>query len=474
MDKAKSITLVARVNITYKGESRSAAVYDDGTAVLDTGEVIELSEEQRKKIMAKYAAAKKKEEEAAAKAEAEARKAAKKAAREKARAAAELEPGDENEEDDYATPSRFYYQDSLTSAPKKPSVAKIAAATLIYAAVIGGTLFGSTYLLDNYMNKVSVAQLSMPMAKDSQFNPDNLTQLKMPESVYEELSKSAPGGLVLWEDAQGIVGKYIAMDAVKGQYISYDFVSDSRTMANPWIQNLDEDAQLYTIQFDPYTTYNQLLFAGSHVRMKAAMTILNEDGKSTGQTEVRSISAAAAIFQADDDDDAESEAAAPTATEADGEESGVETDETGGQDETGGNIPEPTAKSVKSQTEDRFGDVVVVDIINTSNESMFDVYLPLARMTRDERREFLTEKAKSAGAASYYARFTPMSLVFALDDVQVSELSKVEHMANASITYTLLPSSSSEGTEDENSMYLKFMEVQRDVNEIFGDAMASK
>ena len=67
-----------------------------------------------------------------------------------------------------------------------------------------------------------------------------------------------------------------------------------------------------------------------------------------------------------------------------------------------------------------------------------------------------------------------MSLVFALDDTQVSELSKVENMTNAKITYTLLPSSSNEGSAEENSMYLKFMEVQRDVNEIFGDAMATQ
>ena len=52
--------------------------------------------------------------------------------------------------------------------------------------------------------------------------------------------------------------------------------------------------------------------------------------------------------------------------------------------------------------------------------------------------------------------------------------SKVENMTNAKITYTLLPSSSNEGSAEENSMYLKFMEVQRDVNEIFGDAMATQ
>lgn len=484
----KSITLIAKVNITYKGESRIAAVYNDRTAILDTGEAVTLSESQFAKVMEKWQKAKDEEDEKAAleaakaaEEEAEkARKAAERKARKKAaREKAAMEAEEEEKQDAHLRLPRRSYREEFSNVPKRPSLAMIAAATLVYVAVIGGTLFGSTYLLDNYMNKVSVAQLSTQMAKDSQFTPDNLKQLKMPESVYAELNKSAPGGLVLWEDAQGIVGQYIAMDAVKGQYLSYDFVSESRTMANPWIQNLDDDAQLYTIQFDPYQTYQQLLFAGSHVRMKAAMTHLDENGRATPQTSVCSISEAAADYRVDDDEKEEEKAKVDTPKEneegseanADGEPQPDENKESEG--EKSPETPKPSKPS-KAEIKDRFDDIVVVDIINTSNESMFDVYLPLARMTRDDRREFLTEKAKSSGAAAYYARFTPMSLVFALDDTQVSELSKVENMTNAKITYTLLPSSSNEGSAEENSMYLKFMEVQRDVNEIFGDAMATQ
>ena len=49
----KSITLIAKVNITYKGESRIAAVYNDRTAILDTGEAVTLSESQFAKVMEK-------------------------------------------------------------------------------------------------------------------------------------------------------------------------------------------------------------------------------------------------------------------------------------------------------------------------------------------------------------------------------------------------------------------------------------
>ena len=63
-------------------------------------------------------------------------------------------------------------------------------------------------------------------------------------------------------------------------------------------------------------------------------------------------------------------------------------------------------------------------------------------------------------------------MVLALDDSQTEELIAVQNMSNTSITYTILPTSSSDGTDEQNSMYLKFVEAQRDVNEILGNAAA--
>ena len=174
----KSITLIAKVNITYKGESRIAAVYNDRTAILDTGEAVTLSESQFAKVMEKWQTAKDEEDEKAAleaakaaEEEAEkARKAAERKARKKAaREKAAMEAEEEEKQDAHLRLPRRSYREEFSNVPKRPSLAMIAAATLVYVAVIGGTLFGSTYLLDNYMNKVSVAQLSTQMAKDSQF-----------------------------------------------------------------------------------------------------------------------------------------------------------------------------------------------------------------------------------------------------------------------------------------------------------------
>lgn len=508
MSKAK--TFIATVKLTYKGESRHADIFEDGTAVLDSGERITLSDSQMQKIRQKKAEAEKK---ALALAQAAARK------KREERAAAAVrptpppppqdrqirntyapkpEPEPYEDEPDYEEEYDYDIEETFEAMPRagKINVKRIAISTLVYILVVGGTLFGAKYLLDNHMNKVSVAQFSTSMAKDAQITPDNLTRLKMSESIYRELEETTPGSLILWTDAQQAVGKYVKVDAVAGQYLTTDFLTDTRTIENPWIQALGDDDQLYTIKFDPYTTYNQLLFAGSHVRMKAVVLEMNEDGKLTGQSTVQSVSAAASgTVKTGEAEDADKSGSAPQG-EAEGstDESPEEnqqnnssseseaTDEASSEDDQADR--EETASEETGEylgrdldngaVPDLFDDIVVVDIINATNESMFDIYLPLTRLTPEERRAYLTEKAQSEAAAQYRSRFTPTALVFALNDEQVSQLSKVEHMSNASITYTVLPSTVYDVTDEQKSMFSRFVEVQKDINEIFGDSIAAK
>lgn len=49
----KARVFLAKVNLTYKGETRFASVYDDGTAVFDSGEQIMLNAAQIEKIKEK-------------------------------------------------------------------------------------------------------------------------------------------------------------------------------------------------------------------------------------------------------------------------------------------------------------------------------------------------------------------------------------------------------------------------------------
>lgn len=445
--------IYATVSIAYKGEKRKASIYEDGTAIFENGEQILLTDLQMKKV-------RQKKEEAIALAQAKARNALERQRRESEAVPlrnvpqADADPYDEPDEPDS-------WQDPGDGHEPKRGIRNVLI-TVMYVGVFIGTVIGAGYLLDNHMKQIEVAQFSSEMPKDSQITAENLTKLQLSESNYRQLTDTSDGGLVLWQDAQGIIGKYMLIDALKGQILTYDYVTDTRVVENPWINSLSQDAQLYSIQFDPYSTYNQSLFSGSHVRMKAVVNELNEKGQVTG-TAVQTISGAAMGAILDDPAEAEgvtddtSELQVPVTVVEDGDNTQAYI----------GSLDE----NLSDATPDRFADIIVVDVINAANESLFDVYLSLSRMTYEARREYLTSRASSAGANEYKSRFVPMSLVFALDDDQVSELTKVENMSNATITYTVLPMGSYDATDEQRTLLLKFAEVQKDITEIFGEVI---
>ena len=490
----KPKVFIAKINLTYKDESRLASIYEDGTAVFDTGETVTLSQAQIDKIKQKKAEAE--EAAAVAKLQRAAQAAQKRYEEEKKRKAIEAEYAaareaaqeaqrfsqqsmyddypeeveeeiyDSVEEDYNSSHSRSYkdeYDDLDIPDPKstRKKAVKVVLATVGLFAVCGGILFGSFYLLDNHLTRVSVAQFSTSVAKDQQITPDNLERLKMPESIYQELTDAAPGEIVLWEDAQSIVGQYAAMDAIAGQYVTTDYITDSIT-ENLWKADMSSDQEMVNLDFDRFDLDE--IYPGSHISIRAVVTLPDSSAP-----KVMSISEAANIGEEQE------ETVAPTEETASAEEP----DNPDGTQEEQGENTEVTEESENEEessvapdaapgdSQDTFNDVVVVDLKNNYNDSIFDLYLGLASMTPEDRKEYLTERAQSSNAASYRESLTPTVLVLALDGQQARDLSVVKNMSNATLELTSIPSSNYDSTDEQNSLLMKFKEVDRDIREIF-------
>ena len=472
---------IAKVNLTYQGEKRSAAIYEDSTAILDTGEVIQLTPEQYNQITAKIKQVERKTQAQrieAAKQAAEQRRQQEEMIRKKE----ELEPEDEEyadeEEYDDDIPT---YSEKQTKFFTKGRVVKIVASTLVYAAVVSGTLFGAKYLIDNHLTRVSVAQFATSMAKDQQITPNNLERLKMPESIYKELTEAAPGDVVLWENAQDIVGQYASMDAIKGQYVTTDYVTGSIT-ENLWKADMTGEQKTFNLDFDSFNIDE--IFPGSHISIKAIVSLPDPSGKGT-MVENLTVNDAAALNRL-------AAVTAPVEKETpdpakDGEEVPIEAadgSETLKEDGAPASNGTPdAAEAPKTETAstnvpdgapasgvDMFSDVVVVDLKNNYNESLFDIYLRLASMTAENRRAYLTERASSSNAKEYSNSLTPTVMVLAVDDSQYNDLTIVKNMDNATLEFAGIPATNYDSTDEQNSLLMKFKEVQRDVNEIFSAA----
>lgn len=497
---------IAKINLTYKDESRLASIYDDGTAVFDTGETVTLSQAQIDKIKQKKAEA---EEAATAAKMKKAAQAAQKryeeeqkqkameaelaAAREAARQAqrfsqppayddypeeVEEEIYDSVEEDyrsGYSSPYRGGYDEADIPSPAsgRKKAVKVVLATVGLFAVCGGILFGSFYLLDNHLTRISVAQFSTSVAKDQQITPDNLERLKMPESVYRELTDAAPGEVVLWEDAQSIVGQYAAMDAIAGQYVTTDYVTGSIT-ENLWKADMDGEQEMVNLNFDRFDLDE--IYPGSHISVRAVVKLPDSNtpkvmsideaaniGEEQERKETEAASSEAEDTPAKDDADTKGEDEAASSQDEQEEQPDVEKD---ANEEESSAAPD----AAPGDSRDSFKDVVVVDLKNNYNDSIFDLYLGLASMTSADRKAYLAERAQSSNAASYRESLTPTVLVLALDGQQARNLSVVKNMSNATLEFTSIPSSNYNSTDEQNSLLMKFKEVDRDIREIFSAA----
>lgn len=445
---------LASAKLKVNGVDSECNVYADGTAILENGRKITLKPET-------MAIIKKRIEEAKIEAQ---------------RVMYETQALGQNISGD----DKYYDDDALERYAKGASFSlpRTIVATVLYLAVFVVTIFGANYLLDNYQSRVHVAQISNAIAKDAELTSTFVKPLEMSESNFRRLAETSAGNIIMWNEIEKYFGQYMTFDVMEGQYLTDQYLSKNRVMRNPWITTLE----LYTTPFDADAVYSQFITPGSHLKMLAIVTEYDENGK-MHTTEYGNRTG----FVSSNNADAKSKAEAPIkeiATESEGEAQDENDADTNADAETSGDTKildsnevqvaqeRGYGESVKHALEkvpDLYGDITVVDLINGDGESVFNHYLTLSRMTVAQRRAFFEEKAASANASRYVSKFRGASIVFAFKEEQVSNMAKIEKMENVSFKYTVLPSSSTEYTDEQMSLLLIFTEIQNEISEVFGN-----
>ena len=297
------------------------------------------------------------------------------------------------------------------------SLLKKVIATVTYFIVIGGTIYGSLYLLNQYESQVEIAQMAVSAVKDAEFTKDKVMPMKINQSAYKRLTESVTGDIILYMDADDYFGKFFTGDIIEGQFLTSNNLKKKKVFSNPWLINQSSDKELYTMPFDSQKIYNQLLFPGTEVRIRFVNANTLQDNNSIE----------------------DSEGSKPV-----------------------NNTYEEEAKL--------FQKVTVVDMLNSNEESIYDIYSGLAIMSKEERTKMFNSLIKDKTASKYYQRFVPTSLVFALDTKQVETLSKIESNPDVYFKYTVLPSYTLEGSDEQNTLLYTYKEIAQEMADLFGDA----
>lgn len=251
---------------------------------------------------------------------------------------------------------------------------------------------------------------------------------------------------IRYDDAGKILGQYVTNARRLGDAVTARDLSTNEIEPNPWFEEVPIDNELYTMKFDSSDTYTRMLMPGSTIRMRMIFSVPNSQAESV-RKEIANQKPSAA-FSSEENKDGEStknmtgfiSAVMPF----------IDTDNRNEND-----VDVPVAEIV-------FDNLVILDAMNGSNESVFDLYYSLTNMDSTIREQYIRENA-----AELRSRLIPQTLILSLDKEQASAIAEFENSAIPAYKWTVVK------TEQEDELLQKFMDIATRIYTIHIDPVVS-
>lgn len=139
---------------------------------------------------------------------------------------------------------------------------------VVVIAVIGLNIFSTIQLRQT----VSVVSLKTSVFQDGIITADNMQELIMTNADYQRLgidSKTQKRVIVLWEDRDSLVNKYASYYIRKGTPVYLDSIGTDSNRQYSYLYNMD--GELLKIGIDA-NTFGQMLVPGDRINVRAAYT----------------------------------------------------------------------------------------------------------------------------------------------------------------------------------------------------------
>lgn len=313
---------------------------------------------------------------------------------------------------------------------------------IAYVIVILLLMAGAKVLLLLQQGEVTVIRLKADMLAGDVITDAHIKKYKMLKKSYDELGTvnytengiTKPKQIIYkWEDKDEVVNKYIANYTQGGQYLTLKNVTDKKVIRNPWLAEVQEGDEIYTLPFEADGLDPRLLLPGTHLR--ARVVVQSRSGGGGGNPVV--------------------DASTPVA----GNGGGVNNLDKAALVGAGGEVPNATVV---------FDDLVAVDMLNSKGESLFDIYMALSKLSVEDRVNYL-ETTIEGSSTNFQQRVLPASLVFILNREQATRMAEFENLSDAKIKYTILPFEDKDG-----NLLSNFTEIADQMNDIIDAAGMTK
>lgn len=290
----------------------------------------------------------------------------------------------------------------------------------IMLVIMGGLIGLAYFVTQSKQEEINVVRINHAMTSGTVITEADIEPYPMLKSTYDTLGVVATESgdvttrrqvIIPWDERDNLYGMYLTNYLRQGDYITILDVTNEVTMRNPWVANMTEDQEVYTMPFSTTDVNTRLVYPGTRLRVRLVVSVpadqapalrrkieeaqKNLDGKTVRESILLNT-------ELPDTNDSEYES--------------VE-------------VAEVIMDSIQ-----------ITDMLNSSGESIYDIYMALLKLPINQRMAYLsTALGDSDTALSFQSRVTPSSLCFVVDKESASILAEFENTKSATLKYTVLP-----------------------------------
>lgn len=317
---------------------------------------------------------------------------------------------------------------------------------ILMVAIFGIAIAGVLYAYKLQQQEVEIVAFSKDVSIGTIITESDIKKVSILRQQYDNASEATwtdTNGeqhteqlYILWDDRAkkdvGCIDKYLTNTGRSNDYLTNRDLSADKVEANPWYAKVEEGSEIYTLGLDLSDTYTRLLMPGATVRMRI---ITEVDASQASEYRAQIANKAGGAAEGLEDGNGYMSAVLPfySAKGKDGE----------------ADIPTvPIAEVV-------FENLQIIDALNESGESIFDIFYTLNSMDSTAREEYIR-----ANAEALKTRVIPAKLVLILDADQASEVSEFESLDLDSVKFTIV-----KNTSDED-LYARFNQIATRISQI--------
>lgn len=317
---------------------------------------------------------------------------------------------------------------------------------LPYVLLIGGIVL--TFIALSLISRKEEEKIKIIMStqcitsKDDIDRSVNVYPKSIPLSEYNALNNAIDSRTgekmspLIRADEINILETLHACDVIySGLPLRRNMFTEKVSNPNPWKENVEEDYEFYTMDFNSSDVNTRLLFPGSLLRVRAIVMVPNEYLE-----EVKS-----ALDQKDE--------LIASGEMQDGES--VLLNYSTQLKRSSGTVTN-ISNAVTPVSEVIFDKIRVSDLLNSNNESVYDIYMSLLSMPRSVRLSYLKTTVAEQNT-TFMNRVMPNKLCFTVDKNYANILSEFESWGNAQLKYTIL------NEKNPNDIYSKIVDVSESI-----------